>query len=254
MNSQERQRHKMESLGQLAGGVAHELNNVLQPIFFAIDTIQRRSEGDPLIIESSQKITSCVTRAADIIDDILAFARQDSDRLDFLNINETFDHSLTFAVGLLPKTIIVHVNAEKRPSYWSWINKTDLVRVFTNLLSNAVDAMNNKGDIHVSLKYLSILSQGRSKPDIIGEDLAPGQYACISVRDEGGGLDTTELESIFDPFFTTKDIGEGTGLGLAIVYNIIKNWHGGIEVEAIDGQGTEFSFYIPVYRTGEDSY
>jgi len=250
-----RQKEKMESLGQLAGGIAHELNNILQPILFAVDSIQRRVPDDEIIQKSSEKITSCTTKAADMIEDILSFSRQDSDRLKFLSVEETMFHAIEFSKGLLPSTVKVSVSDKLGSDYWAWINDVDMVRVFTNLLINASDAMEKKGEIQVALSYVTV-SQSTKETDyaVVGEALPSGRYACLSVKDHGQGCSPEELKNIFNPFFTTKDIGEGTGIGLPIVYNIVKNWKGGIQVTSRLGQGAEFLLYIPVYRTDEGAY
>ncbi len=249
MKTLERQREKMESLGQLAGGVAHELNNMLQPIFFAVDAIQKRAKDDDVIQASSKKIISCTTKAADIIEDILAFAREDSDHLCFINMKETFEHALSFSKDLLPKTIQVSLSPCPKSDYWAWMNETDMVRLLTNLLTNAADSMEQKGKIDVKMDYIFVLKDDPNRPEIINDVLKSGRYACVSVADEGRGFPREEIERIFDPFYTTKEIGEGTGLGLSIVHNILKNWKGGVNVSSVEGKGTVFSLYIPVCRT-----
>ncbi|MBL4589956.1 MAG: hypothetical protein JKY11_07765 [Alphaproteobacteria bacterium] len=248
MHEAERQRQKMESLGQLAGGVAHELNNMLQPIFFAVDTIQRCAQDDPVIQKSSKKIISCTVKAAEIIEDILAFSRQDTDRLCFLNLESTLRSSIYFAKDLVPKTVEINVTPIPKSDYWAWMNETDMTRICSNILSNAADAMEQRGRLDVSVEYISVLSHNPECDCVIGRVLAPGRYARISIKDYGTGISEEKIKNIFDPFYTTKDIGQGTGLGLSIVYNILKNWNGGVNAKSVLGKGTEFLLYIPIYR------
>ena len=241
----------MESLGQLAGGIAHELNNILQPIFFAVDTIERRVPDDDLVVAASEKITACTTKAADIIDDILAFSRQDTDRLDFLPLENVFEEALKFSQGLLPSTVSVKTKSISSEDYWAWVNEVDMVRILTNLFVNASDAMENSGTINVELSYVTI-SDKNHIDNLVGDTLRIGKYACMAIKDHGHGCSPEDTGNLFDPFYTTKDIGEGTGIGLSIVYKIIQNWNGGISVNSQKGKGAQFLVYIPVYKTGED--
>jgi signal transduction histidine kinase len=247
-----RQREKVEALGHLAGGVAHELNNMLQPIFFAVDTIQRRSKDDDIVQKSAEKILSCTTKAAEIIDDILTFSRQDGGRLDFIKFDDAFEQALTFAKDVLPKTVTVNVIGAAKSDYGTWINQADLVRVLGNVLSNASDAMDNKGWIHINVEYVSVLSPDIATMTIPDFDVVAGRYVRISIKDIGQSFSKASAEDIFTPFFTTKDNGMRTGLGLSIVYRIVKNWKGFVDVQEHvhdNGQGANFLIHIPVYRT-----
>lgn len=247
-----RQRKKMESLGQLAGGVAHELNNILQPIYFAVETIKYQAPNDIVVQNSVEKILSSTMKATDIIDDILAFAREDTDRLDFMRFDTSFSQALSFATELLPKTIMIETSDLPDSDYWAWLNSTDFIRILSNVLSNASDAMAHKGTICINVQYMLISSKCLKEKDIVGGGASVGSYACVSIVDLGGGFSGSTVSDMFSPFFTTKDIGEGTGLGLSIVYRIITNWKGFIEVNEHvhdKGVGVRFAMYIPVYKT-----
>ncbi len=236
----ERQRQKTEALGRLAGGVAHEINNLLQPVLFLADIIKNKAT-DEKTAQSADKITRNTISAAKIVDDILTFARKDRTDNKDMKVIETVQEALLFIEDLIPPGITID---DKRLDSLidcdAFINKTDMMRIIKNTVLNAAHAMNNEGKVTVSAERVMIDSDARR----LG--VKPGHYMKISVADKGCGIPADVLERIYDPFFTTKEVGEGTGLGLSIVHNIMRSWKGAVDVETTVGKGTCFSYYVPV--------
>lgn len=245
---QERLRHfqKLEALGQLAGGIAHELNNLLQPVMtFSSLTLKalpkgtRESQYQANILDSSR-------RAREIIRNILTFAHGGEPTAERADVRLATRAAVRFARDLLPATVRIHENCGERaiPAYFNW---TEFSQVFVNLLTNAADAMDQQGTITVTLEEREIL--GREAESL---SLSPGPFAVATVADTGRGMDKVTVSRIFEPFFTTKPVGQGTGLGLAIVYGIVRRWQGAISAESEPGHGTTFRVCIPIAAADAD--
>jgi len=236
----ERQREKTEALGHLAGGVAHEINNLLQPILFSADIIKSRVDDEKLI-QSTEKIMRNTVGASKIVDDILTFARKDSTNLQDVLIVQALRESLIFLEDMIPPSITIQDDVlNDFDDCTVRLNKTDMMRVVKNTVINACHAMNDEGVVDLSLKHVVLDQKDRRL------SLPKGRYVVVGISDKGCGISEEALERIYDPFFTTKETGEGTGLGLSIVYNIVRSWGGGVDVESVEGSGTTFFFYIPV--------
>ena len=228
----EQTRQRMESLGRLAGGVAHEINNLLQPSFLYLDLIQEALAADDseaagqieTLRESARAIRS-------IVHDILTFARaEDPGASTLINLPPLLGRLARFADGVLPSSVRVRLDMEgaDRP-FLVALRPTDLQKVVINLCVNAADAMSQSGEIVIQARF------------------GPAE-ATIDVIDRGRGIPERIVDSIFDPFFTTKPLGTGTGLGLAIVYSIVTAWEGGVTVLRTGPEGTTFRLTIPRVR------
>lgn len=225
----QQQRQKMESLGLLASGVAHELNNLIQPVMLASDRIQGESGGNEKIDNAVDIIDRNISAAADIIGNVLGFSRMDDGRKTDVIMVDAIEKSLDFIAGLLPKDIeVVRTHFDQAQDYQCHISESGLTHVLTNLLLNASQAMDSKGKIEVKVEA----------------DDTTHEYT-IKVSDQGEGIPDDIVHKIFDPFFTTKQAGKGTGLGLSIAYSIVKGWDGTIGVERSDKTGTVFAVRIP---------
>ncbi len=235
-----RQFQKMEALGQLAGGLAHELNNLLQPVMTFSQMSMRALPSGSRLWQYQQSILESSRRAREIIRNILTFAQGGAPKNDVVDLIETIQSVTKFATDLIPSTVTIHPSLAVA-SVKSRVNATELFQVLLNLLSNAADAMEQHGDIYVSIELRCLPA---AEATVL--QLSPGPFAVISVRDTGHGMDQATRARIFEPFYTTKPVGHGTGLGLSIAYGIVRRWDGTITVDSAVGHGTLFRVIIPV--------
>jgi signal transduction histidine kinase/DNA-binding response OmpR family regulator len=238
--SQVQHLQRLESVGQLAAGLAHDYNNVLTVIHGHVTL----SLGDPQLpaktAASLKVVLEAVERAANLTRQMLSFSRKQSLQ------PQTFDLNAAVATmaRLLDKVLGRNVNLKVEPSPAKPLVHADpgmLDQVLMNLAVNSRDAMPKGGTLHISTARVRIDDADvRHQPDA-----RPGNFACLKVTDTGCGMDEATLRRIFDPFFTTKEPGKGTGLGLSTVYGIIKQHQGWIEVESEPGRGTTFRVFLP---------
>jgi len=234
---------RMESLGTLAGGIAHDLNNVLAPILMAIQLLQgkatdEKSKGWLTTIESTAK------RGADIVKQVLTFARGIEGERIVLQIKHLLREIETIVSETFPRNIQIHSYIPK--NLWTISgDTTQLHQVIMNLCVNARDAMPNGGTLTLRAENVT-LDEGATHQHI---EAIPGPYIVLSVEDNGMGIPEKIIDKIFDPFFTTKDIGKGTGLGLSTVMAIVKNHGGFVAVQSEIGTGTTFKIYLPASET-----
>ena len=234
-----RQSQKMEAVGQLTGGVAHDLNNTLAIIISCTELLlDERKEGERGDLET---ILSAAQRGADLIRKLLAFGRRQ--RLD-LKVTPPLDvvqEFLSLARRLLPESIEIVLEA---PGGTGQIlaDSGALIQVLLNLATNARDAMPSGGTLTLSIGARDL--SPRNDPD-----LSPTPHLTISVSDTGAGMSPATLARAFEPFFTTKPVGEGTGLGLAMVYGLVEQHLGFIDAESTPGKGTSVRIHLPLVAT-----
>jgi PAS domain S-box-containing protein len=234
------QAQKIESVGRLAGGVAHDFNNMLSVILGYVDLIKRRlSPGDPLTRDMLE-IERAAVRSRDITRQLLAFSRQQIISPRPVNLNALIADTRNTLARLIGEDIMLSFH----PGSGVWdinIDPSQLDQVLVNLAVNARDAMPDGGMLTVET------ANAHLDEDFCREHMGctAGDYVVMTVTDTGIGMDSRILPHIFDPFFTTKDIGKGTGLGLATVYGIVKQNSGFIDVESAVGRGTTFRIYFP---------
>jgi PAS domain S-box-containing protein len=234
---------RLESVGRLASGIAHDLNNILAPMLMSAPVL-REAIKDPDIRQLVDSIESSAVRGAGVIKQLLTFSRGvEGERvpvqlkslvLDMLNIiRETF-----------PKNIVA---ARETPSN-AWLvrgDATQLHQILMNLCVNARDAMPDGGKLTLELENVEVNEAvARMNPGA-----SPGHYVALGVTDTGTGISPENLDRIFEPFFTTKEVGQGTGLGLSTVIGIVKSHNGFIQVNSRVGQGTQFKVYLPACET-----
>ncbi|MDB6155829.1 MAG: domain S-box, partial [Chthoniobacteraceae bacterium] len=230
---------RMESLGTLAGGIAHDLNNVFAPIVLAIGLLKLKFP-DAESCNVLEMIEKSADRGVEMVRQVLAFARGiDGER--FLVIPALLLEDVQrIIVDTFPKNIAL--TTEVGAGLWSLMgNATQLHQVLLNLCINARDAMSEGGQLVLSAENITLQS-GNAVSDFGAPN---GPYLLIKVRDNGEGIPSSILENIFDPFFTTKAFGKGTGLGLSTSLGIIKSHGGFIQVESEAGKGTTFKIYLP---------
>ncbi len=230
---------RMESIGTLAGGIAHDLNNILSPIMMAVDMLRLKT-SDADSARWLEMIKENTERGADLVKQVLTFARgMAGDRMPV-----QLKHIVKEIVGVLketlPKSIVLDFKIE--PDLWTIsADPTQIHQVLMNVCINARDAMLAGGRLGISATN-TIVDESYARMNI---DAEPGSYVILSVSDTGSGMSPDVVERIFDPFFTTKDIGKGTGLGLAIAMTIVKSHGGFINVYSEVEKGSRFSIYFP---------
>ncbi len=232
-----RQVQKMESLGSLAGGIAHDINNMLVPIQNITEmTVKELPEGNPMrrdlgiVLVASEKIK-------DLVDKILSFSRQDSAQKKDIDISNEVRDVVDLIRSTIPTSIIFISNIAPEIGMVS-ADKTQFSTILTNLVTNAIDAMTGAtGELIVSLK--------KSKTGQDGQE-----YAMLTVVDTGVGISPEVIHRVYDPFFTTKEVGSGTGMGLSMIYGIVTSHGGEMNITSKPGQGTTVSIYLPILKEG----
>jgi len=241
MEAQVQQSQKMESIGTLAGGIAHDFNNILFPILGHTQMLMDDIPDDSPFKESLKEIYVSALRAKDLVQQILAFSRQESSELKLMKMQPIIKEALKLIRSTIPTTISINQNIQPDCGAVK-ANPTQVHQIVMNLATNAYHAMeNNGGELKVSLKAVEL-----SQQDLIHTDLTPGKYACMTISDTGIGITKDVIDKIFEPFFTTKEKGKGTGMGLSVVHGIIKTMSGEIVVDSELGKGTEFHVYLPI--------
>jgi CheY-like chemotaxis protein len=234
------QSQKMESIGRLAGGMAHDFNNILTAIGgYAGFLFRGLAEDDPRR-EDAKEILNAAERAAALTRQLLAFSRKQILAPQQIDINATLAGTVNMLRRLIGEDVKLEVKPAKRPCMVN-VDPGQLSQVLMNLAVNARDAMPEGGTI--------VIEAGLVKPDktffAARPGLKPGPLVRLSFSDTGCGISPENKKHLFEPFFTTKEKGKGTGLGLATVYGIVKQSGGDIEVESAPGHGTTFHIYLP---------
>jgi PAS domain S-box-containing protein len=235
------QAQKMESIGLLAGGVAHEFNNLLTAVIGCADELQESiDEHDERSQSNIHTIQLAAKQAAEITRNLLSFSRKQVLTFHPEMVNDV----ITDTLKLIHKVLSVHIHFSlelSREPLTVMADRGQLSQVLINLAINARDSMPDGGQMKIKTWSANLDEETAQK---VGLE-ASGDYAVVSVTDTGKGMDQKTLDRIFDPFFTTKEVGKGTGLGLPIVYGIIKQHKGSIQVESKPGEGTDFRMYLP---------
>lgn len=224
------QSEKMASLGQLAAGVAHEINNPLTGILLYSNLALERLDNKGLVRKYLESVLDDTGRCRDIVKNLLAYSRQDSPTKEIFQVNSLVEHSLNLMRG---QELFLNIKLVKETSgdmILIHADKNQLTQVIINLIMNAIDAMERKGTL-IFRTYLN----------------KPYKKASIEVSDTGCGIPKNYLSKVFDPFFTTKETGKGTGLGLSTSYGIIKENGGYISVKETSPNGTTFLIELPLY-------
>lgn len=245
LEGQVRQMQKMESIGRLAGGVAHDFNNYLSVIIGHSELALNQMTADSRLQHHMQEILQAANRSKAVTQQLMAFARQDVMRPVPLDLNDRISGML----NMLGRLIGENIELVWRPDPDAWPVFTDpsqVDQILANLCVNARDAIDERG--HVVLETSNVEFEPRWCEANPGYQ--PGAFVRITVSDDGSGMDRETLDNIFEPFFTTKGVGQGTGLGLATVYGIVRQNNGFINVYSEPGLGTTFRVYMP--RHGEE--
>ncbi|HEX6433231.1 MAG TPA: PAS domain S-box protein, partial [Gemmatimonadales bacterium] len=243
MEERLRQAQRMDSVGQLAGGIAHEANNMMSVILGCADYVLQRSDLPDPVRKDVDQIWRAAKRTAGVTQQLLAFSRRQMLQPQVLDLNATVSGLEPILVRALGESRAVRMHLS--PTLGSIrADPGQLEQVLLNLVLNARDAMGEGGRLTIeTMNVLLDQTYAAAKPV---ETLQPGEYAALVVTDTGQGMDQATLSRVFEPFFTTKPVGQGTGLGLSTVYGIVKQSGGFIWAYSEPGLGTTFKLYFPV--------
>jgi signal transduction histidine kinase len=233
---------KIESLGTLASGIAHDMNNVLAAILACATYVKQHADPASPTYRYLEATESSAHRGAALTKQLLSFVRREGPRLVVLNANDCIEQTMKMLERSFDKSIILHrhLAANVKPVE---IDPSQLEQVILNMAVNARDAMPEGGFFTVSTRNTLLDGGDPFRPKI---DLPDGKYVVLGFRDAGSGMDETTIKRIFEPFFTTKRPGKGTGLGLSLILSIVRNFGGEIRVESKLNMGTLFEVYLPV--------
>ncbi len=243
LEAQLRQAQKLEGIGQLAGGVAHDFNNILTAIIGYADIAYQNMQNEDPLRKHLKQILDYADKASAITKSLLAFSRKQATHLSYFDLNDLLLNFQKFLRHLLPENIEIQMPCSDRilPVL---VDQVQIEQIIMNLATNARDAMPRGGRFVIATalaqlddKFIQAHGYGKT-----------GSYAEITITDTGCGMDQQTREKIFDPFFTTKEQGKGTGLGMAIVYGIVKNHNGFILVDSEPGRGARFCILLPITR------
>ncbi|MGD9975713.1 MAG: PAS domain S-box protein, partial [Desulfatirhabdiaceae bacterium] len=247
MQAQLQQAQKMESIGALAGGVAHDLNNILFPISGLSEMLLDEIPPDNPAHKSIEQIYKSAQRGSELVKQILAFSRKSTPQKMPIRIQSVLKEALKLARSSIPMNIEIISNI-KPDCGMVLADPTHVHQISMNLITNAYHAIEAKGGtIDIELKETVF-----EKDDLHDILKKPGKYACITVSDTGTGIDKSLIDKIFDPYFTTKEQGKGTGLGLSVVHGIVKQHGGDIKVYSEVGKGTTFNVYLPLLENAKN--
>jgi signal transduction histidine kinase len=235
-----REAQKLEAIGQLAGGVAHDFNNMLAAMMMSLDLLRDHANLDEDLRGILQEMSASAQRSAKLTRQLLMFSRRSVLEISVLDVNDVVANLLRMLGRLIGEHIELQFHRRKAlPAVEA--DAGMLEQILMNLCVNARDAMPKGGRITITTEAVEVDElRANSNPDA-----RPGQFVCLAVADTGCGMDSATLKRIFEPFFTTKEVGKGTGLGLATVYGIVAQHKGWVEVESQLGQGTTFRVFLP---------
>lgn len=235
-----REAQRIAALGQLAGGLAHEINNTLQPVFALAGLCLDQTDLPEQTRRRIEKIIAAAERGREISRKALLYSAEEDETADPIRLSET----LSEIVAFLDETTVASVQIDAaivRSPATARVQPTELMQVLTNLIGNAADAMESKGIVRVACEYETAATgaSGTGTPD-------SHNFARITIADEGSGMSEDVRKRAFDPFFSTKRPGTGTGLGLSVVYGIVEKWGGEVRIESKEGAGTVIHILVPV--------
>ncbi len=241
------QAQKMESVGRLAGGVAHDFNNMLGVILGHTELAMDQTDPQNPLYDDLTEIQKAAQRSADLTRQLLAFARKQTITPKILDLNVTVTGMLKMLQRLIGENI--SLSWSPGPDLWPVrMDPSQIDQILANLCVNARDAITGVGSVRIETKNVTVgTSQLPENPDEL-----PGEYVRLTVEDTGSGIDAQDLTTIFEPFFTTKPLGQGTGLGLATVYGIVRQNRGFIQVASAKNQGTSFHIHLPYHSRNSD--
>jgi signal transduction histidine kinase/CheY-like chemotaxis protein len=246
LEEQLRHAQKMEAIGTLTGGVAHEFNNILNVILGYGELLQEDLDKESRLRGYVDTIVASGERAAKLTKGLLAYSRRQMTQVEAVDVNEAVRAMEGFLFNLVAKDIRLTIETSEE-GLVIMADKAQIEQVLMNLASNAIDAMPGGGVLTISTQSVTYWQEVRgAEPSV-----RPHTYALIVVKDTGVGMDRDVQGKVFEPFFTTKEVGKGTGLGLSMVYGMVKKHDGHITVESEPGRGSIFRVYLPLVNAGK---
>jgi len=240
VEEQLRQSQKMEAVGRLAGGIAHDMNNVLGAIMGFASVIQAEMDPASRMRDDVDHILGACRKGRDLMLNLLGFARKGKYRLELFALDDLVRDVVELLKHTIPKKIQIDVR-RKQDGLRVHGDRTQIHHALMNVCLNSVDAMGESGTLGIFAETVTII-----EPELAPcPELEPGVYSAIRVSDTGHGMDRHVMSMAFEPFFTTKPIGQGSGLGLPMVYGTVKNHGGAVILESTPGQGTAVTMLLP---------
>lgn len=234
------QSQKLEAVGTLAGGIAHEFNNILQAIFGNVQLLLAKVSRDSEEYKYILKLDKSSRRAGELVRHLLTFGHKSEPKYELVCLNESVAYSLDLLKRTLPKSVIPKTDLQE-PLPAVYADPFQIEQVLVNLVKNAADAMPAGGTITIRTEDILLAPED----PLVALGFKPGRYVRLEVTDPGQGMDEATREKIFDPFFTTKEVGKGTGLGLSMVYKMVTSMQGHISVSSALGEGTSVAILLP---------
>ena len=237
-----RHMHRLQSIGTLAGGVAHEFNNVLLPILLYTDLALEDLPDNSPTRPNLERVQKLANRAKGLSEQILTFGRPSGESMTVQeDVAPVFHEAVSMVRALIPASIDIQIGIQ-HPLGPVECDPNELQQLVVNLCSNAYKALGaGDGGIRIGAENRDVTSELADQH----AGLEPGRYVCLTVADNGEGMDSTTIERMFDPFFSTREVGKGTGLGLSVVHGIVTKHHGTIAVSSEVGAGTTIDIYFP---------
>jgi two-component system, cell cycle sensor histidine kinase and response regulator CckA len=239
------QAQKLETIGSLAGGIAHDFNNILATISGYSEMLHDDLPKNSDLSEKVSKIQGAVKKAQSITNQILTFSRHVEQEKVLINVSEVLKETLGFVKSSIPSNIVLKSRIPK-VSINVLADPTQLFRVFLNLMTNAIQAMEENGGI-LSVK-IAVVKREFAEHEL-NKDFVADEYVLLTFKDTGEGMDPSLIGRIFEPFFTTREVGKGTGLGLSVIHGIITEMEGEIVVSSKKEKGSVFNVYLPVSKS-----
>jgi two-component system, cell cycle sensor histidine kinase and response regulator CckA len=241
-----RQAEKMEAIGRLAGGVAHDFNNQLAGIMGCAELLRREVAGNARGLQFVDELTGAIHSASDLTSQLLAFSRRGKFLIEPVDLNRSAFEVTKILAHSIDKRVTVETSLQAGTA-WTLGDPSQLQNAILNLALNARDAISGGGTITVTTRAVELDAIEIARQQL---NVAPGAYVALSVKDTGAGMDAETQQRVFEPFFTTKEGHGGTGLGMAAVYGTVKNHKGAIRIDSEVGRGTEVTLYLPASRPG----
>lgn len=229
---------RMEAVGRLTGGVAHDFNNLLTVVIGALDMMLRKPEDTGRIRKLGDAALAAARRGEGLTHQLLAFSRRQALRPEAIDLNGLIRQGEPLLLRAVGEAVDLNLKL-KRGGARVNVDPAQFEAALLNLVVNARDALGDRGRITVQTRQIQV--KAGEAPDV-----APGDYICVSVSDNGSGMDPEVMGRVFEPFFTTKPVGKGTGLGLSQVYGFARQSGGGVKIASTVGRGTEIRIYLPV--------